>query len=275
MIILGFVFLFFAVIFASKSIKPKQAGIQIETTPDAIVFIDGLQVGKTPYNTSLKPGEITLKLVPIENTRSLVAFESRVLLSNGIRTVVKRSFADSESLSSGEIISFERTGESGTSLAIVSDPDSAQISIDGTPRGFAPYKTASINKGSHQIVVSSPGFIERAMSVNTLTGYKLTAIVKLALDEAAVVPSPSPLGQASPSPTPEPQYVEILETPNGFLRVREEPNTEAKEVARVTSGKKYLMLEQDPKTKWYKIEYETGKSGWVSDEFATVSKNPN
>ena len=67
---------------------------------------------------------------------------------------------------------------------------------------------------------------------------------------------------------PEKTYqVEILATPNGFLRVRSEPSTTADELVKVKSGEKFKYIEEDSKTGWFKIEYEEGKEGWVSGEF--------
>lgn len=59
--------------------------------------------------------------------------------------------------------------------------------------------------------------------------------------------------------------VEISNTSVGFLRVRSGPSTGSSEVARVNPGQKFAVSEE--KNGWYKIEYEGGKSGWVSGSF--------
>lgn len=59
--------------------------------------------------------------------------------------------------------------------------------------------------------------------------------------------------------------VEISDTSVGFLRVRSGPSTGSSEVARVNPGQKFAVSEE--KNGWYKIEYEGGKSGWVSGSF--------
>lgn len=260
LILSGLVLLIFGILFAVGFYKPQKTGILIETTPSALVFVNGIQLGETPYEATRSPGEISLKLVPESKDKILAPFETRISLSAGIKTIVKREFAETESLSSGEIVSFEKTGGTDASLAVISNPDSAQVSIDGTARGFAPYKTSSITLAEHQIAVSAPEYITRTMTVNTLSGYKLTAIVKLA-----------PSFQANPSPTPTPApkiMIEILQTPGGFLRVREKPSTESKELARVNSGDKFDLIEEDAKAGWYKIEFLTGQFGWVSNQYA-------
>ncbi|RLC31891.1 hypothetical protein DRH13_02385, partial [Candidatus Woesebacteria bacterium] len=103
-LILGIVF------FVIGSFKPKSAGIVIETIPAANGFIDGKQVGRTPYSGTRKPGEITIKLIPESFEAPLAPFETKVTLVAGIETVVKREFGESDEASSGEIISFEKMG---------------------------------------------------------------------------------------------------------------------------------------------------------------------
>lgn len=267
-ILLGFVFLALAVLFALGYFKPKKAGIRIVATPPAVVFINGSQVGRTPFESTLEPGEIGLKLVPEDKEKPLADFETRVLLSSGIQTVITRTFAETEAASAGEVISFEKTTGVEVSLAVVSDPDSAQVSIDGTPRGFAPYKTSMLTRGQHQIGVSAPGYSERTLTVNTLAGYKLTAIVKLAANQATAQPFPSP------TPTPKNLMVKILTTPNGFLRVRSGPSTNSEEIGRVETGQTYFLVEEDSQTGWFKIEYLTGQKGWVSGKYAQMETPP-
>jgi len=269
-ILTGFGFLGLATLFALGYFKPKKAGLKIISTPAAAVFLNGGQVGRTPYETTLAPGEVNLKLVPDSGEKHLVSFETRVLLSSGIKTVISRNFAETEAAAAGEVLSFAKTTGPEAALAVVTDPDSAQVSIDGTPRGFAPYQTATLSRGEHQISVSAPGYQERTLAVNTLAGYKLTAIVKLAQSEATVRPS----SLAPASPTPKPVMVRILATPNGFLRVRAEPNINAAEVARVEPDRTYTLVEENKTAGWYKIEYEAGKFGWVSGEFAQIETPP-
>lgn len=256
-LILGVIF------FLVGTFKPKSAGLFIETTPSAMVFIDGDQVGRTPYETTRKPDEVIVKLVPESLDVALVPFETKVTLTAGIKTVIKREFAESDENSSGEIISFEKVGGKETSLSVVSIPDAAQISIDGAVRGFAPYKTSAVIPGEHQIIVSTPGYSEKTISIKTVEGYKLTVVVKLKPNGEEV-----PVEGEEEIEEPKQEEVEILSTPTGFLRVRNEPSTLGEEVAQVTPGERYPYLDEDEKTGWLKIEYEEGEEGWVSDQYA-------
>jgi hypothetical protein len=261
-----------AFLFLVGYLSPKNAGIQVDSKPASSVFIDGIQVGRTPYEATRTPGEIVLKLVPESTDKTLVPFETKVTVGSGIKTIVRREFGETEEKSSGEIISFEKIGGQDASLSLVSWPDAAQISIDGSVRGFAPYKISSIVAGEHQIIISAPGYQERTLSLKTYTGYKLTAVVKLAGGGGSIAtPTPNPQSEENTQVT----VVEILSTPTGFLRVRKEPSSGASEIGRVKPGQKFDLLEESDKKDWYKIEYEKGKEGWISAQYARkVSPSP-
>lgn len=242
--------------------EPAQAGIQIETNPQATVYIDGEQVGVTPHEEVRKPGDITLRLVPIAFGTPLVPWETKLTLIQGVRTVVKRDFAEVETGSSGEVLSFEKTGGKAASLAVVSSPSSAQLTLDGEVRGFTPVRIDSLTVGDHQIIISQPGFVEKQINAKTQSGYKLTIVATLAQikEEEA-----SPSAQLS---TVSRLEVEILSPQLGFLRVRLEPSTSASESARVTHGKSYPYLDQNKDGTWFKIEYDKDKEGWISAQYA-------
>jgi len=251
-----------AALFLLGFFKPGSAGLSVESVPAATVFIDGEQVGRTPYEATRKPGEIVIKLIPQSLDEVLVPFETKVTLTSGIQTVIKREFGDSEETSSGEILSFEKIGGDSSGLAIVSVPNAAQVFIDGASRGFAPYKTSSITPGEHKIVVSAPGYSERALSIKTVEGFKLTVVVKLAPNGEEILEEEEEIEE------PKQVEVEILSTSTGFLRVRSEPSILGEEVGRVEPGEFYPYLDEDEDTDWLKIEYEEGKEGWVSGQYA-------
>ena len=62
------------------------------------------------------------------------------------------------------------------------------------------------------------------------------------------------------------KQLEILSTPTGWLRVRFEPSLEASEAAKVDTGKTFAYFEEQ--SGWYQIEYEKGKKGWISAQYA-------
>lgn len=256
------------ILFLIGYFKPQVAGVNIETTPTSSVFIDEVLVGQTPYQETRKPSEVTIKLVPESFEKPLVPYETKVTLANGVETVIKWDFGESDETSTGEIISFEKAARSETSLSVVTIPDSAQIVLDSGTRAFAPYKTSAIIPGDHVLAVSATGYLDRSMKLKTHVGYKLTAMVKLAIDREA---KDEEVDQEDKEEEKEEEIkVEILSTPTGFLRVRDEPSTLGAEVGRVEPEETYLLIEEDEETGWFKIEYEKGEEGWISDTYAEI-----
>ena len=260
--------------------KPKGAGILIETNPSSTVFIDGIQVGVTPYEDIHKPGEVVLKLVPDSFDKPLAPYEAKVNLVSGVQTVVRRDFGEMPDGAAGETASFEKVGRNETSLSVVSIPDSAQVSIDGVVRAFAPYKTSAISQGEHELIVSAQGHQDRVIKVRTQNGYKLTIIVQLAPGgEPEVAGLDESLDSEVEEEEIEPQtFVVVGDTGVGFLRVRVEPSTLSEEIGRVTPGEKYVYIEEDEKTGWFKIIFAEGEeglpaqSGWISSQYAELSE---
>lgn len=265
-------------VFLRGKLKPDQAGLKIETTPQATVFINGQESGSTPFEKTLAAGEVTLRLVPVAQDRPLPPWSTKLTLAKGVKTVVRRNFGETESLSSGEVLSFEKIAGNTASLALVSSPDSAEVVLDGEAVGFTPIRRDSLAIGAHQIKVLRPGFDEREFNITTEAGYKLTIVATLS--QTLVQEATEPGQEATPSvktaskptaPSPIPikgTAVEILETPTGFLRVREEPSTAATESVQVKPGEKFLYVDQNKDGSWFKIEYQKGKQGWVSAQYA-------
>jgi len=251
-------------LFLVGAFRPKSAGLQIETNPESSVFIDDVLVGRTPYEETRKPGEVVVKLIPDSFEKPLVPYETKINLIDGVETVVSWNFRESYDLSSGEIVSFEKTNPDEVELSIVSMPDSAQIQIDDQIKAFAPYKTSTLSQGEHKLVVIADGFKEKIVRIRTLKGYKLTVVVKLEPSEEVVEEEIT----EEEITEEEVVEVEILSTPTGFLRVRVEATTQSEEVGRVEPGEKYLFIEEDEETGWFKIEYEEGQEGWVSNTYS-------
>ena len=256
-------------------LKPKSAGLLIETNPEATVFINGEQVGRTKYDETMKPGEVTIKLVPDSFDKPLAPYETKLNLVSGIKTILQRDFGDSEKTSSGVTISFEKIGGDETGLSVISTPDESQVTVDGQIRGFTPYKTTTITEGEHEIMVSSQGYADKVVLVKTRKSHQLTADVKLAPggdevkeEEKQKDSGDEPLDEESGAE--ELDQIEIIDTPTGFLRVRVEPSTLAKEVAQVDPGDTFDLLDTDEDTGWYKIEYEEGSEGWISNKYAKI-----
>lgn len=256
--------------FIVNLLRPKLAGIYIESNPSSSVFIDGQEVGRTPYENTREQGEVVVKLIPDSFEVPLAPYEAKINLVAGVQTVIKRDFGESDDTSGGEIISFEKVEANQSSLAVVSIPDSSELLIDEKERAFTPHRTSSLLPGEHSLTLSAEGYSERRVAVRTHEGYKLTAVVKLAKltemqkNDDGVKPEQE-VQKDEESPSGE--KVRILSTPTGFLRVRKEPSTLGVEIGQVEPGNTYDLIETDEKTGWFKIKFEEG-DGWITNQYA-------
>jgi hypothetical protein len=280
-IILGLGFVLGIVFFIIGSLKPKLGGIYLETTPPSSVWIDGKQVGRTPFRQTMKPSDIIIRLIPDSFEAPLSPYETKVSLVAGVETVIRYDFGPTDELSSGDIISFEKNPGSEVSLVAVSSPDSAQLTIDGLEKAFTPHKTSALTAGDHELKFTLQGYQDRVVKVKTHEGYKLTAVVKLAKSVSEIGEKDNTAtAEAEISKNSTKEQVEILSTPTGFLRVRSEASTQAEEVGQVNPGEKYDLLSIDNKTGWYQIDLKNGKKGWISNQYAkkltagTISPTP-
>jgi len=71
--------------------------------------------------------------------------------------------------------------------------------------------------------------------------------------------------------TNEQQLIQIQETPTGWLRVREGPETSYPILLQVYPGENYDLLEEVKG--WYKIRVDEQTSGWVSSQYAQKVEN--
>lgn len=268
-----------ATFFIIGNLKPKVAGIHVETNPPALLFVDGEQIGRTPYKGNIKPGEKIIKLVPESFEKPLAPYEIKINLGSGVETVIRREFSESDDRSSGEIISFEKIEKDRASLVAVTLPESVELTIDGYQKIITPYKMNEISPGEHTLTFSTAGYFDKFLRVKTNKGYKLTVIVQLALSDQEIDLLPEEISTTNEEKKKE--QVEILSTPVGFLRVRAEPSSLGAEVGQVKPGGTFDLIEEDEKTGWYKIEFvpvqaggeeveatSSAKQGWVSNQYA-------
>lgn len=273
--------------------KSQKAALDIKSDPVASVYINDDHVGTTPfYKDDLKPGEFTVKLVPEANPQT--SWQTKVTLKPQLLTNITRSFGASEDASSHFTLTLEKLSQSDQAqITIISQPDSAVVKLDGQPEGFAPVELSNVSPGDHQVSVSSPGYKPITIPIKAIAGLRLTISTKLAKDKNAIsnpvsdAPA-SPSAQISPTLEPSPAskpattksasssaalvkpYITIKETPTGWLRVRSEPSgTSDNEIARVDQGKSFPFIKTS-NGGWYQIEYEIGKQGWISSQYATL-----
>ena len=261
----------------------SQSALQVNSTPKTTVFLDGKHVGQTPYyDEKLKAGEYNLKLVPESGAGiQAVSWEGKVKLISEVLTVVNRDLKDSESGSSGEILNLETINTKDTGeIMIITNPDGASIKLDGQDKGVAPLLLKNVSAGDHEVAISTVGFIDKIVRIRTTNGYKLIINAQMAGGsglkpiETPSAASLTPTGSQQKSVTPIPTIgfrsgkpsIKILDTPTGWLRVRTGPSLSATEAAKVNTGETFPYLTEE--SGWLKIEYQEGKEGWISSQYA-------
>ncbi|HAU98988.1 MAG: hypothetical protein UX04_C0002G0170 [Microgenomates group bacterium GW2011_GWF2_45_18] len=291
----------------SLSLSKKTGAISIEASPSSEIFLNGESIGKTPVaEKTVDAKTYTVRIVPEDTTK--VPYETNIKVEPSLKTELKWNSGDTADASSGTLYEMEKLSDSSkTELSIVTSPDNAVIIVDDKPKGISPTLVNDLSEGSHSIKISAPGYIEMTTTTLLTKGYRTTITLKLARETLVTFPSQSTATasatQATPTATPtstkstatpkptatpiaqtatksstpkptaeeiEPPYVVVQETSTGWLRVRAEASGAAEEVAKLDVGEKVPYFETV--NGWHKVEYETGKEGWVSGQYATIVK---
>lgn len=229
----------------------KPAALQVTSTPEASVFLDGKHIGKTPFfSDQLEAKEYTLKI-----TVSEASYTEKIFLTAGALTAVNRELSANFLGQSGETLSLNKQGKG---VFISSYPDKAEVSLDGKIAGETPMIIGDVKEGDHQISINKTGYIQREFAIKSSNKYQLLANVTLASEFAK--------GQTTAAGSqPQAESVEILRTPLGFVRVRREPSLESIEIGTIETGKQAELLQEVQG--WYSIKFD-GKIGWVSTQYA-------
>lgn len=257
----------------------SQGALQITTNVKSDVYLNNKHAGTTPYckctqNDTVDTGDYDLKIEPVD--KSFPAFQTKIKVEKGVLTAVERTFLPN-SLSSAYTLTLEKSNKSEPQLSVLSLPDGAMVTLDGLPAGATPYEVKSISASEHEIEIQKTGFAKKTLRVRTVNGYRLIVSAILGSegnDSDLVLPTVAP---TSLTPTPEKssttslkssnkKNVVILQTPNGFLRVRQGPSTATSEIGRVKPGETYEVLEEQ--SGWYKISIDDETEGWVSGSYA-------
>lgn len=258
----------------------KPAGLEITTLPVATVFLNGEEVGTTPYtDRDLAVGDYQVKLVP-QGEDSFIPWETQLTLHPAVTTIVSYNFAEAETDATSYILELRQEAGDGTYLSVISEPDTVNLTIDGKPTGYTPAAKLDSTPGAHQLNLTSPGYKPLDLSVNAVKGYNLIVNVKLSSDPILLT-SPPPVASGSAQTDPEPveglssgittPYVLIQETGTGWLRVRREPSSSGEELGKVNVGEKLKYLGETSDTGWHQVEFE-GEEGWLSAKYTKLVK---
>lgn len=278
-----------------------KGALQVTATPDSEVYLNGKLIGSTPLckcegTNMLETGEYTLRLVPKDN--NLLPYEEKILINRALLTVVDRKFG-SQATSEGSIITLtELSDKSKTEILVLSLPEGAEVLLDNESVGVTPLTLPDVTASKHELKLRKDGYREKSIPILTTAGYKLQATIYLGIDDSIQIsPTPTPIATASGTLTPSPRVsptvtpkvspspsprtsltptkaatsgksVRILDTPNGFLRVRASNSTTSEEVTRVDSGEVLSFVSENGG--WYQVKLANGQTGWVSAQYAEL-----
>ncbi len=230
----------------------KPAALQITSKPEASVFLDGKHIGKTPfYADQLKSGEHTLKL-----TASQADFVEKIDLASQTLTVINRELSNNFMAQAGENLYLKE----GSGLFVSSMPNQADLTVDDRLVGQTPILIEKIDEGEHKLHLTKTGYQDRQFAVKISNQYQLVVQATLASEIAKGIISQS----TSPAPQVQVEKVEITQTPQGFLRVRQDPTTTAAEIGRVNTGDQLEVIQKT--ADWIQVRFQ-GKQGWISTQY--------
>lgn len=244
----------------------KTGTLRVESAPKTSVFVNSNFVGQTPLYYNLKAGNYSIKLVPETGQANLISWSKQVSVVENRTTYIYRQLAAKDLLSSGEILFLEEAKGQRAQIQVNTDPPGVLVSLDGEDKIVSPLFMENISPGTHELTVRGERLIPRTIKINAIDGYKLIADFKLQIDPDYEKDSSKPKQKAGKSKAA--QRLKILDTPTGWLRVREAPGLNASESAQVLPGEEYnYFTKQD---NWYQIEYDANKLGWVSGEYVEL-----
>ncbi len=285
-----------------NAFNKKPAGLEITTSVPSTVYLGEKELGKTPLkNQNITPGQYSLRILPDDTTLS--PYEASVDLKSAATTILSRTLGTTSLDSYGYTLSLLPDQVDIATLSVVSDPDTASLTLDGVPTGFTPLSKREVSAGSHEISVGTPGYTLQKISVNAAVGYNLIVSVKLKAEPIALsasLPSPSPLPSPTPSITPSPSattlksssspspsasgsptaspsrpYVTVSSSPDvvssGGLNVRQNPSSTAGSLGKANVGEHLKYLGETTDAGWHKVEFE-GQVGYVSAKYATLTR---
>lgn len=253
-------------------VSKKEGRLQVASRPGAAIFLDNVMKGNTPFINTLKEGSYLLKIVPDGVATSAASWQKKISIYSGALTYVDVQLESTDIASWADV--YWLTQKSGfdksSSLTIETEPSGALIYIDNDEKGVSPLTLENVVQGSHELSVFMPGFSRRSKKINISPGFVLHAYVKLALDPSQkshyTISTPDLIATSAASIKEPANTVRILDTPTGWLRVREEPSLAGSESARVNPGQRFELVEEQ--IGWYKIKVDSLIQGWISSQYA-------
>ena len=262
----------FVIIFIVVNKNTGKGALQVTSTPISKVYLDNKLIGQTPLckcevNDMIATGVHSVRLVPVQ--RDLEAFEEKITITSSVLTVIDRTFGPGAS-SQGSVISLTPISDKkDAQLLIVSFPNKSQVFLDSNLSGTSPLLLKNLTVSDHEIKLTKDGYKDKTLKIRTVSGYKLEALVFLGVNLATATATASALPSPSPSVSPTPAVsvkILILNTPTGFLRVRQDATIAANQIGTVNPGEKYDLVAEKPG--WFEIKLTNGQTGWISSQYA-------
>ena len=243
-------FLFLALVLSGCSAVgfQKLAALQVTSTPQASIFLDGKFLGSTPfYSDQLKRGIYDLKITTPDS-----AYKNKLELSDNTLTVVDWDLAANFLAQSGSILNLL---SGGRGLVVTSLPADADVTIDGRYSGKTPVQITDITAGEHKVQLSKSAYVSREFAIKTLPRYQLIAQVtlasKIAKGQGTDISQPEASGAAK---------IEIAKFAQNFVPVKKEPADASSDIGRAKAGQQLDLTGESQD--WFQVILE-GKQGWI------------
>jgi uncharacterized protein YgiM (DUF1202 family) len=264
--ILAAVLVFSVITFLFIQNKSKGA-LQVTSNPNSKVYLDGKYLGNTPFQTKdskdmLPEGEYTIKLIPLFGKFS--QYEQKFTISPKALTVIDKTFAE-KGFDDASIINLSQiTDKQNAQVSVITFPQGSQILLDNSLRGKSPILLNNITGVDHELKITKDGYIDKIVRIRPVLGFKLEALIYLGINPN-VAASPSAVPGLSNPTTSGIAKILILDTPTGFLRVRDQASLAGIEMGQVKPGETYQLLSEQ--NGWYQIKFNN-KEGWINSQYA-------
>ena len=136
--------------YGSKNAVPEMGTLNVQSSPAGVeVFVDGVSRGMTPAQVSVSAGSHILEL-----------------RGRGVPRVIPLQVPAGGQIS--QYLEFADTPTTGM-LVVHSQPQGANVTVDGTPRGVTPVTVEGLASGDHEVVLQS-GTATSRHTVKVLAG---------------------------------------------------------------------------------------------------------
>lgn len=261
------VVIFFIILFFLDN-KSGKGALQVTSVPQSKVYLENKLLGITPLCACdlaqmLSIGDYIVKLIPTDG--NFRPFEEKISINKGTLTAVDRTFADNGE-NEGSIISLSPlNSKKDIEVLVISLPDKANVFLDSNPVGITPLLLKQVSESDHDLRLTLDGYKDKSIKIKTALGFKLNALVFFGV-KVDLSPTPTASLEALLSSTITVPQVLILNTPTGFLRVREEGSISAPEISQVRPGESYELISETEG--WFEIKLADGKIGWISSAYS-------